>query len=246
MRSPLVAGNWKMNGDIASTNFLLHELYSLKLNQCQVVVCPTFVHLSVAKAHLEGTDIALGAQNVYFENMGAFTGEVSAGMLEDVGCRYVILGHSERRQLFGEMDDFIAKKVLAVQEAGLTPIVCVGETLSERESDLTEQVVAQQIQAVLTLPDFDPSNVVIAYEPIWAIGTGKTATPEQAQAVHAYLRSQLPSEHAEKIQILYGGSVKAANAAELFAMPDIDGGLIGGASLKAEEFSAICQAADNS
>ncbi len=214
----------------------------------QVVICPPFVYLADCAALLKGSAIALGAQNLYHAPAGAYTGEISAAMLVDFQCRYVIVGHSERRALFGEGDDAVAYKVIAAVKAGLTPILCVGEQLDERETGRTEAVVARQLDAVLHSVGGMAAlgHAVIAYEPVWAIGTGMTATPQQAQEVHAFIRQRI-AEHnadlADKIQLLYGGSVKAANAVELFSMPDIDGGLIGGASLQASEFLAICRAA---
>lgn len=197
---------------------------------------------------LKDTDVALGAQSVCAEPLGAFTGEISGSMLLDVGCRYVLVGHSERRQLYGESDALVARKFLATQSQGLTPVLCVGETLEERESGRTTQVVERQLEAVLSVSGVAAlGNAVIAYEPVWAIGTGRTASPEQAQEVHALIRAKvaaLDATIAGSVRILYGGSVKASNARELFAMADIDGGLVGGASLMAEEFAQICAAAD--
>ncbi|QKX15935.1 triose-phosphate isomerase [Microbulbifer sp. YPW1] len=245
MRKTLVAANWKMHGTKAFAEQLLAELNSgLESGECsaQVVICPPFPYLgSVADSIGQA---ALGAQNLSEQASGAFTGEVSAEMLVDCGVRYVIVGHSERRSLYGESSELVAAKFAAAKAAGLTPILCVGESLEEREAGNTLQVVAEQIQAVsaLDLPD-TWQNAVVAYEPVWAIGTGKTASPEQAQEVHQFIRQQLGEAGAET-QILYGGSVKAANAAELFAKADIDGALVGGASLKADEFIKICCAAD--
>ena len=214
----------------------------------RVVVCPPFVYLADCAALLKGSSIALGAQNLYHAPSGAYTGEISAAMLVDFQCSYVIVGHSERRALFGESDDEVAHKVTAAVKAGLTPILCVGEQLEERESGRTEEVVGRQLDAVLR--SFGGvaalTHGVIAYEPVWAIGTGVTASPQQAQDVHAFIRQRIAecnADLADKIQLLYGGSVKGSNAAELFSMPDIDGGLIGGASLQASEFLAICRAA---
>jgi triosephosphate isomerase len=215
----------------------------------QVAVCPPYVYLSEVAKLLEGSGIALGGQDVCPETeAGAFTGEVSGAMLRDVGCSHVIVGHSERRALYGDSDAVVAKKFLAAQAAGLTPILCVGEQLEERESGDTEAVVARQLDAILAAEGGAAAlaKSVVAYEPVWAIGTGRTATPQQAQDVHAFIRARIAARDdgvAAKLQILYGGSVKAGNAAELFAMPDIDGGLIGGASLDAEQFLAICRAA---
>ncbi len=234
-RSRLVAGNWKMHGSRASIAALLDEL--VKANPSGCAVCAPFPYLAQVAERLRGTRIAWGAQNVSEHAQGAYTGEVSAAMLADLGCRYVIVGHSERRQLYGETDALAAAKFAAVKAAGMTPILCVGETLKERDAGRTEAVVAQQLDAVLEKNSFE--NSVLAYEPVWAIGTGRNATPEQAQAVHAFLRKKLP----QGTSILYGGSVKPQNAAAIFAMPDVDGGLIGGASLVAGDFLNIVKAA---
>ncbi|WP_018077372.1 triose-phosphate isomerase [Thiobacillus denitrificans] len=246
MRKKLVAGNWKMHGNLAENAALLSALKPA-LAGIEAVVCVPFPYLAQAQAALSGSSIAWGAQNVSEQAKGAFTGEVSAAMLLDFGCRYVIVGHSERRSLYGETDELVASKYMAAQSAGLTPILCVGESLAERESGVTEAVVARQLDAVIKVAGVTSlTGAVVAYEPVWAIGTGKTATPEQAQAVHAFIRGKiaaLDASVAEGLVIQYGGSVKAANAAELMAQPDIDGGLIGGASLVAGEFIAICQAA---
>jgi triosephosphate isomerase len=234
-RTRLVAGNWKMHGSRASNSALLDALLKgikgLKGVEC--AVCVPFPFLGEVSERLAGTAIAWGAQNVSEHAQGAYTGEVSAAMLAEFGCRYVIVGHSERRQLFGESDAQVAAKFAAVRGAAMTPILCVGETLEEREAGSTEAVVARQLAAV------DFRNGVLAYEPVWAIGTGRNATPEQAQAVHAFLREKVASE----TPILYGGSVKPQNAAAIFAMPDVDGGLIGGASLVAKDFLDILKAA---
>ena len=212
----------------------------------EVALCPPFVYLWEMSRLLKSTDIGLGAQSVCAEPVGAFTGEVSAAMLKDVGCRYVIVGHSERRALYEEDDELVARKFLAVQSQGLTPILCVGETLEEREHGLTTQVVSRQLKAVLDVAGVQALlHAVLAYEPVWAIGTGKNASPEQAQEVHAHIRAAIAGRDAKiahSLRILYGGSVKAANAREIFAMPDVDGGLVGGASLKADEFLKICAA----
>jgi triosephosphate isomerase (TIM) len=237
MRSRLVAGNWKMHGSRAANAALLDALARAAPGEPACAVCVPYPYLQQASERLAGSPVGLGAQNVSEHAQGAYTGEVSAAMLAEFGCRYVIVGHSERRQLFGESDEQAAAKFAAARKAGLTPILCVGETLEEREAGRTEQVVGRQLQAVLRSNDF--GNAVLAYEPVWAIGTGRNATPEQAQAVHAFLRQRVRPETA----ILYGGSVKPANAAGLFAMPDIDGGLIGGASLVADDFIAILRAA---
>jgi triosephosphate isomerase len=245
-RSKLVVGNWKMHGTVKETRKLLFQLAVEWGKQCEgvdVAVCPPFTALTVAKEELENSEIKLGAQNCYFEEKGAFTGEISAVMLADLGCKYVILGHSERRTIFGETDDLVARKARASIDAGLIPIICIGETESEREADQTEAVLDRQITGSLSAlrPD---DNFVLAYEPVWAIGTGKTATPEQAQNAHAFIRGKLRKlfQTADSILILYGGSVKPSNARELFACPDIDGGLIGGASLVADDFIAIIDA----
>lgn len=248
MRQPLVVGNWKMNGARQVNQTLLTEILAGmdSVTRCQVGVCPPFVYLAQAQAQLADSRIAWGAQNVSPHAAGAYTGEVAVNMLQDFDCTYVIVGHSERRSLYGDTDALVAEKFAAVQAGGMIPILCVGETDAEREAGNTEQVVQRQLNAVLTSQGIASfANCVIAYEPVWAIGTGKTATPEQAQAVHAFIRGLLAaadSAIAEKVQILYGGSVKGSNAAELFAMSDIDGGLIGGAALKAEEFLTICRA----
>jgi triosephosphate isomerase len=238
-RSRLVAGNWKMHGSRASNRALLDTLVSGldRKSPVDVAVCPPYPYFEQVSALLAGTSIAWGAQNISDNAQGAYTGEVSAAMIKEFGCRYAIVGHSERRQLFRESDAQVAAKFAAAQSAGITPILCVGETLEERESGRTEEVVARQLGAVLKSNDF--GNAVLAYEPVWAIGTGRNATPEQAQAVHAFLRSRLSPD----VRILYGGSVKANNAAAIFAMPDVDGGLIGGASLVAKEFLEIVGAA---
>lgn len=210
------------------------------------VICPPLVYLAEVARLIRNSGVQLGAQNVSAEAQGAFTGEVSAAMLEDVGCSYVIVGHSERRALYGESDQLVARKYAAAQARGLTPILCVGEQLADREAERTESVVARQLDAVLELCGAQSlAKAVVAYEPVWAIGTGRNATPEQAQAVHAFVRTRVAAADAriaDGLRILYGGSCKAGNAAELFAMPDVDGGLIGGASLKAEEFLAILKA----
>jgi triosephosphate isomerase len=250
MRQPLVAGNWKMHGSRAENAALVRSLLDLLAadSGTEVLVCPPFVYLQELGRLLKDTDIALGAQSVCAEAQGAFTGEVSATMLKDVGCRYVLVGHSERRQLYGEDDALVARKFVAAQSHGLVPVLCVGETLDEREGGRTAQVVARQLDAVLEVAGVGSlAKAVIAYEPVWAIGTGRTATPEQAQEVHAMIRGRvaaLDGTIAGSVRVLYGGSVKASNARELFAMPDIDGGLVGGASLKADEFARICAAAD--
>lgn len=249
MRKPLVAGNWKMNGSRDSAADLLKSLVQglEEGSSAEVLVCPPFVYLADAQRALRGSDVTLGAQSLCAEEAGAFTGEISATMLQDFDCRYVIVGHSERRALYGEDDALVARKFMAALKSGLVPVLCVGETLDEREQNVTSDVIRRQMSTVLDAAGVDAfANAVIAYEPVWAIGTGKTATPEQAQAVHAEIRDILRAENAtiaDSIRILYGGSVKASNAAELFAMPDIDGGLVGGASLDSEQFLAIIRAA---
>lgn len=250
MRKPFVAGNWKMHGSKASILSLVTGLNAQagQLGNVDVAVCPPAIYIDYAKRTLSGNAISVGAQNVAVEPVqGAFTGEVSVEMLKDFGCEYVILGHSERRAIYGETDAEIAQKVKVALTANLTPILCVGETLEERESGVMESVIASQLDAVLDVVGIESfDDVVIAYEPIWAIGTGVTASPAQAQDVHAFIRGKLAglnSVIAEKVIIQYGGSVKPDNAKELFGQADIDGGLIGGASLNADDFIAICKAA---
>ncbi len=249
MRQKLVAGNWKMNGSKASIKELLDGIKKGigDVVDSEVAVCPPAIYLGEVESQLSGTPIAWGAQNLSTEASGAFTGEIAASMINDFSCKYVLVGHSERRTLYGEDDAIVAKKFAVARAAGLKPVLCIGETLEERESGVTEEVCARQLQAVIDLEGVAAvADGVIAYEPVWAIGTGKTASPEQAQEVHAFIRKSLAEQDAgvaEKVQILYGGSMNAANAAELLAQPDIDGGLIGGASLKAEDFLTICRAA---
>ncbi len=247
MRRKLVAGNWKMHGGLAENETLLSGILAgVGEATAGVAVCVPFPYLAQAQARLAGSAVAWGAQNLSQHAKGAYTGEVSAAMLKDFGCAYVIVGHSERRALYGESDAVVAEKFAAAQAAGLTPILCVGETLEEREGGITEQVVGRQLDAVIAKCGVSAlAKAVLAYEPVWAIGTGKTATPEQAQAVHAFIRARvrtLDAGVAEGLIIQYGGSMKPGNAAELLSQPDIDGGLIGGASLSAEEFLAICRA----
>ena len=250
MRRKLVAGNWKMNGSKASIKELLDGVKqgAGEITNADIAVCAPFVYLSEVESQLSGSNVAWGAQNLSEQASGAFTGEISAAMLNDFNCRYVIVGHSERRTLYGEDDALVAKKFAAAQAAGLIPVLCIGETLEEREKNVTEDVVARQLDAVIASCGVDAlSKAVIAYEPVWAIGTGKTASPEQAQDVHAFIRSRVAEKSsavAEQVVVLYGGSMNAGNAAELLAKPDIDGGLIGGASLKAEDFLSICRAAN--
>jgi triosephosphate isomerase len=244
MRRKLVVGNWKMNGGLAANAALLSELLAgwKAVAGRELAVCVPYPYLAQVRGALAGTPIAWGAQDVSEHEAGAFTGEVSAAMLAEFGCRYAIVGHSERRQYFGDSDAIVAAKARAALNAGITPIVCVGETLDERERRVTEAVVLRQLDAVLATAGTEASRLVVAYEPVWAIGTGRTASPAEAQAVHATLRSRVAKAEAADVPLLYGGSVKADNAAALFAMADIDGGLIGGASLKAAEFLAIARA----
>ncbi|MGB7903183.1 MAG: triose-phosphate isomerase [Steroidobacteraceae bacterium] len=249
MRKPLVAGNWKMHGSRAENASLVSGLLDLLQpgKRAEILLCPPFPYLMETGRLLKDSGVALGAQSVCAESQGAFTGEVSAAMLKDVGCRYVLVGHSERRQLFRESDALVARKFVAAQGQGLVPVLCVGETLEEREGDQTTGVVSRQLEAVLAVSGVQAlAGAVIAYEPVWAIGTGRTASPEQAQEVHAMIRAKVAERDGTiggSVRILYGGSVKASNAQELFAMPDIDGGLVGGASLKADEFARICAGA---
>ena len=250
MRIPLVAGNWKMNGSLQSIRELLEGIKQGMGEIREGVECavfPPFVYLAEVERLLTGTTIRWGAQNVSEQQPGAFTGEVAAPMLLDFHCMYVIVGHSERRTLYGETDAVVAWKFATARKAGLTPVFCIGELLEERERGVTEEVVARQLDAVLELEGIQGiKEAVIAYEPVWAIGTGRTATPEQAQEVQAFIRSRLAEQDATiaaATRILYGGSVKGSNAAELFAMPDIDGGLVGGASLNAPEFLTIAKGA---
>jgi triosephosphate isomerase len=249
-RKPLVAGNWKMHGSRAEAARLVGELITRGVGTgiAEAVVCPPFPYLAEVRRQLDGGRIGLGAQDVCAEESGAYTGEVSAGMLADVGCRYAIVGHSERRALYAEGDALVARKFVAAQRHALVPILCVGETLEERERDATREVVLRQLDAVVSTAGIRAfERAVVAYEPVWAIGTGRTAKPSEAQDVHALIRGRVGEKDATiaaSLRVLYGGSVKAANAAELFSMPDVDGGLIGGASLKSEDFAGICAAAD--
>ena len=247
----LIAGNWKMNGSLAANEALMAALANgLDVQPgCDIAVCVPAPYLAQVLA-LRSADprlagVELGAQDVSTHNAGAYTGEVSAPMLRDLGCRYAIVGHSERRQYHAESDEVVADKAKAALAAGITPIVCVGETLAERESGRTEEVVKRQLAAVIHANGHCISEIVLAYEPVWAIGTGKTASPQEAQAVHAVLRAQLKaaSDQSARVKILYGGSMSAANAASLLSQPDIDGGLIGGAALKAQDFLTIVAAA---
>ncbi len=250
MRKYLVAGNWKMNGSRAANAALVRELLAgvAKSPAVEILVCPPFVHLESVGAALAGSSVLLGAQNLSDqEKAGAYTGEIHGAMLKELGCRYVLVGHSERRALYGETDAVVARKFKTAQALGLTPILCVGETLQEREASQTEAVLKRQIDAVVDWCGIEAfADAVLAYEPVWAIGTGKTATPEQAQDAHAFVRTQLDARDgniARRLRLLYGGSVKSDNADALFAGADVDGGLIGGASLKADDFLAICAAA---
>ena len=247
-RNTLVAGNWKLNGSRASAVALAKGVAAGAAGLSgEVLVCPGFAHLSDVEQALAGTNVVLGAQNCSVADSGAFTGEVAAPMISEFGAKYVIVGHSERRAIFGEASSFVAEKAKAVQQANMQPIVCVGETLDERDSGKLESVLYEQLGAVVDLLGIDAiAHTVIAYEPVWAIGTGRSATSAQAQEVHALIRSKLAADNADvadAVRILYGGSVKPDNAKELFSQPDIDGGLIGGAALDAETFLAICKAA---
>ena len=251
LRQAIIAGNWKMNKTRPEAKALIEELKPIAAKAtCGVVICVPYTNLETAVELTKGTNIKVGAENVHFEKSGAFTGEISADMLTEIGVEYVIIGHSERRQYFGETDETVNKRTKAALAAGLKPIVCVGELLWERECDITEEVIARQIK--LDLYDVSAEDVkktVIAYEPVWAIGTGKTATAEQAQEVCAFIRATLAKlygqETADAVTIQYGGSMNPKNAAELVAQPDVDGGLIGGASLKAADFGVLLEAASN-
>jgi len=251
MRNKVIAGNWKMYKDLAESEKLINDLklvLNFKLNGTKVIICPPFVSLSLAKKAIEGSVIELGAQNMYLEDEGAFTGEISPKMLKSAGSKYVILGHSERRQYFHESNEFINKKARKALSSGLVPIICVGETLEEREKNITDQIVSTQVKACLKeIPASDVEKLIIAYEPVWAIGTGKNATPQQAQEVHQLIRKLIGQLYdwktAEKVVIQYGGSVKPENALELLGQQDIDGALVGGACLKADSFAQIIQAA---
>ena len=246
MSKKLIAGNWKMNGSLAANEVLIQAMLAgIGQPSADVALCAPAPYLAQLQSLLQGSPIDWGAQDVSAHEQGAFTGEVSVAMLKDFGCRYAIVGHSERRQYHGETDELVAAKAQRALSAGVTPIVCVGETLAEREADETETVVKRQLAAVIHAVGHCITEIVVAYEPVWAIGTGRTATPEQAQAVHAVLRAQLAAAttNPKRIQILYGGSMNAANAASLLSQPDIDGGLIGGASLKSADFLQIVAAA---
>ena len=250
MRGRLVAGNWKSNGNLASNQQLLDHVRgeAPRLRGVECAVCVPYPYLFQAQRALTGSAVAWGGQDVSEFGAGAYTGAVSAAMLVEFGCRYAIVGHSERRSVFGDSDEVVTAKFAAAAGAGLIPILCIGETLEQREAGVTEQIVARQLDAVTGKSGVAAlAKAVVAYEPVWAIGTGRNATPEQAQAVHAFIRKRVAAADAaiaSQLRILYGGSVKAANAAQLFVQPDIDGGLIGGASLVAAEFAAICRAAE--
>ncbi len=251
MRKKVVAGNWKMNKDLDSSIALISEIKNLlasKSLNVEIIICPPFTSLDAANSLIKNTQIKLGAQNMYFEKSGAFTGEISPLMLKSVGCQYVILGHSERRTIFNESNQLINKKIKAAVENDLHPIFCIGETLEEREKGVTFKVIEAQVREGLEgLTAEELKNLVIAYEPVWAIGTGKTATPEQAREVHSFIRKLIgelySTEFAEKLIVQYGGSVKPENAAELMSQPDIDGALVGGACLKADSFIKIIESA---
>lgn len=251
MRQPLVAGNWKMNGSSDSVTALVEGIKAGidAVTTAEMAVCPPYIYIPQVAGLLADTAISYGAQDVSDQEAGAYTGEIAAAMLTDIGCKYAIVGHSERRSLYGESDAFTASKFAAARKAGLVPLLCVGELLEEREQGITEQVVERQLDAVIDLEGVTAlASAVIAYEPVWAIGTGKTATPDQAQEVHAFIRAKLAGLDqtvADAVRILYGGSMNAGNAAELLAMQDIDGGLIGGASLKPDAFLAIGEAANS-
>jgi triosephosphate isomerase len=249
MRGKLVAGNWKSNGDLVANRRLLEQIKASvsSMPGVEAAVCVPYPYLAQAQQILGDSSVALGGQDVSQFGLGAYTGAVTSTMLADFGCKYAIVGHSERRSIFGDLDEVVAAKFEAARKAGLVPILCLGESLQERETEITESVVGRQLDAVIAASGVASlSRAVVAYEPVWAIGTGKTASPAQAQAVHAFIRNKvarLDAEVASGLKILYGGSVKAGNAVELFGQPDIDGGLIGGASLVADEFIAICRAA---
>jgi triosephosphate isomerase len=251
MRKKVIAGNWKMNNDIFESQNLISKLTSGLDNEkvnCDVIVCPPFTSLSEAKSLLKNSIIKLGAQNMYFEESGAFTGEISASMLKNAGCDYVILGHSERRTIFGESDQVINKKIKKAIQSDLLPIFCVGESLQERESEITYDIIKKQVtEGLKNISSADMQKIIIAYEPVWAIGTGKTASPQQAEDVHAFIRRLVKSlysnEIAEELIIQYGGSVKPDNAKELLSQKDIDGALVGGACLKSDSFIEIIKAA---
>ncbi|MFK5891764.1 MAG: triose-phosphate isomerase [Pseudomonadota bacterium] len=248
MRKILIAGNWKMNSSVSMVNELITGVVAgaKNLSTVEAAVCPPYLYIPMVAEATKDSNVSVGSQNVSTQASGAFTGEISTDMIKNFSCKYSIIGHSERRTLYNETDALVAEKFKVVKASGLIPIFCIGETLEEREANETESVVARQLDAVSNLNGNDAfSGCVIAYEPVWAIGTGKTASPEQAQSVHAFIRqhiSKLNSDNAEKVQILYGGSMNPGNAKDLLSQNDIDGGLIGGASLKSDDFMAICQA----
>ncbi|TNF34490.1 MAG: triose-phosphate isomerase [Gammaproteobacteria bacterium] len=246
MRQPMIAGNWKMNGSSDSVKELIAGIKAgmSAVNRAQVVVCPPAVYIPQVSADVSGSKIRVGSQNICDQDKGAFTGEIAGSMLKDLACNYAIIGHSERRSLYGESDELVARRYAAERRNGITPIFCIGETLDEREQGITNEVCSRQIDAVIALEGVEAlADGVIAYEPVWAIGTGKTATKEQAQEAHAFIREKLVQtfggEMASGIRILYGGSVKPGNVRDLMAMPDIDGALVGGASLKPDTFAEI-------
>ncbi len=250
MRTPLVIGNWKMNGNLVTATALARAVANgvAQAGDVETAVCPSFVHLAAVAAAVAGSTLLVGVQDVCEFESGAYTGEIAADMLGDFGVRFVIVGHSERRALFGDSDDRVVAKLRRARAAGCVPVLCVGETLAERQAGSTDTVVARQLDALLDVADASNAleSLVVAYEPVWAIGTGETASPEQAQQIHAFIRARLARcspAAAAATRLLYGGSVKPGNAVELFSMPDIDGGLIGGAALKAQDFLAICLAA---
>ena len=251
MRRIVIAGNWKMNNNLEESQNLISKLVeglSKDKMNCEVIICPPYTSLSLSANLIKGSVVKLGAQNMYFEESGAFTGEISASMLKSTGCEYVILGHSERRSIFGEKDELINKKIKKALNSDLKPIFCVGETLAERESEVTNEIIKEQVYEGLNgLSENDLGKIIIAYEPVWAIGTGKTATPNQAQEVHQFIRKLISDKFsfaaADKIVIQYGGSVKPDNAKELLSQKDIDGALVGGACLKADSFLGIIKAA---
>ncbi|ASQ44851.1 triose-phosphate isomerase [Legionella clemsonensis] len=244
MRKKIVAGNWKMNGNIRQVKALCEQLVILTkgLQHASCLVCPPAIYMELVQQELRGSAIQWGAQNVFPQDSGAFTGEVSGSMLKEFGCTYVLVGHSERRQIFGESEKFVADKFHHVKEHGMIPVLCVGETLEERKEGLTESVITKQLLAVTETDNYCFNHCVVAYEPVWAIGTGQTALPEQVQEVHCFIRAliaKINRNDASQLSILYGGSVNEKNASALFAMPDVDGGLVGGASLNAQQFVDI-------
>ena len=247
MRNLMVAGNWKMNGDSVMASSLIDDVVAdfKRYDSCELLICPPFSLLSLVANKIKGTSLLLGAQNLSEYKSGAYTGEISASMLADMGCQYVIVGHSERRAIMRETNEMVAQKFHAAVNNGLVPILCVGETLEQKNQEQTTQIIEEQLKSVIGINADSMANAIIAYEPVWAIGTGLTATPEEAQHIHHFIRNTISSisqEIADKIQILYGGSVNGDNAKGLFSMPDIDGGLIGGASLTARDFLSIAKA----